>query len=160
MPNNSRDVVGGLTSRGLMACSLVRLSRGAANVSLPGFTELEDMVKELVRDWKTADHNDNEFVWLATRLGDLCSLIREFDMVEHPDVCTASSKGQKTATANRKFHRLKDSLDEELKRWPRLGIHGAEHKQRLLDGLNREINQVAELTLVRCSYLSVLSYIS
>ncbi|KAG8717517.1 hypothetical protein FRC09_014148 [Ceratobasidium sp. 395] len=139
MPNDSQDVVGRPTSRGLMARSLVRLSRGAANVPLPGFAELGDMMKELVEDWKTADHKNNELVWLTTRLEDLCSVIIEFDMAEYPDVFDAW----------RKFNELKDSLAEGFKCRLSLGIHSAEQKQRLLDGLNHEIDRVVEMTLLR-----------
>ncbi|KAG8699199.1 hypothetical protein FRC09_006766 [Ceratobasidium sp. 395] len=124
-----------------MARSLVRFSRGAAKVSLPGFAELGDMVKELVEDWKTADHNDNELTWLHTRLEDLCGLVREFDMAEHPNISDAS----------RKFHELKGSLAEEFRRQSCSRIRGAEQEQRLLDSLNREIDRVVEMTLVGCS---------
>ncbi|KAG8790570.1 hypothetical protein FRC12_011536 [Ceratobasidium sp. 428] len=138
MPNDTQDVAGRLTSRGLVARSLLRFSRGAANVSLPGFVELGDMVKELVEDWK-ADHNDGELAWLTTRLEDLCSLIHEFDMAEHPDISNVS----------RKFHELKDSLAEKSKPRPRSGMRSTERKQRLLDNLNREIDRIVEMTLLR-----------
>ncbi|KAG8701255.1 hypothetical protein FRC09_005475 [Ceratobasidium sp. 395] len=60
-------------------------------------------------------------------------------MVEHPDVCTAS----------RKFYEFKNSLAEGFKRRSHPGIHGVEQKQRLLDNLNREIDRIVEMTLLR-----------
>ncbi|KAG8725289.1 hypothetical protein FRC09_003573 [Ceratobasidium sp. 395] len=145
--DTSQDVANKPSSKGRIARSLMRFSRNAANVSLPGFAELGDTVKELVEDWKIADHNDEEIAWLATRLEDLCSLIREFDAAEHPDVSDAS----------RKFHELKDSLAERLKCRPRSGIHGAEQQQHWLDNLNREIGQVVEMTLLRLALVQAQS---
>ncbi|KAG8699197.1 hypothetical protein FRC09_006764, partial [Ceratobasidium sp. 395] len=60
-------------------------------------------------------------------------------MEKNPDVSNAS----------RRFHEIKSSLAEGLKCWPRSGICGAERKQRLLDDLNREIDRVVEITLLR-----------